>query len=135
MDSGRRQAPRYPFIAEAVVTEISSDTKLIAKTGPEYRRMLPRHAESHTARYAGSRPHLPRRRHIYGARQRRIYPPQYGHGRHIHKHRAGPANDPTKMDRKPEPPRVAHALACAPSNIFRNTKGSWHSRCSPGLWG
>src|SRR6266481_9480032 len=33
MDSERRQAPRYPFIAEAVVTEISSDTKLIAKTG------------------------------------------------------------------------------------------------------
>ncbi len=31
MDS--EQAPRYPFIAEAVVTEISSDTKLIAKTG------------------------------------------------------------------------------------------------------
>ncbi len=33
MDSERRHAPRYPFIAEAVVTEISSDTKLIAKTG------------------------------------------------------------------------------------------------------
>jgi len=33
MDSERRQAPRYPFIAEAVVTEISFDTKLIAKTG------------------------------------------------------------------------------------------------------
>jgi hypothetical protein len=33
MDSERRQAPRYPFIAEAVVTEISSDTKFIAKTG------------------------------------------------------------------------------------------------------
>jgi hypothetical protein len=33
MDSERRQAPRYPFIAEAVVTEILSDTKLIAKTG------------------------------------------------------------------------------------------------------
>jgi len=33
MDSERRQAPRYPFIAEAVVTEISSDTKLVAKTG------------------------------------------------------------------------------------------------------
>ena len=32
MDSERRQAPRYPFIAEAEVTEISSDTKLVAKT-------------------------------------------------------------------------------------------------------
>ena len=33
MDSERRQAPRYPFIAEAEVTEISSDTRLVAKTG------------------------------------------------------------------------------------------------------
>jgi len=32
MDSERRQAPRYPFIAEAEVTEIASDTKLVAKT-------------------------------------------------------------------------------------------------------
>jgi hypothetical protein len=32
MDSERRHAPRYPFIAEAEVTEIASDTKLIAKT-------------------------------------------------------------------------------------------------------
>jgi hypothetical protein len=32
MESERRQAPRYPFIAEAEVTEISSDTKFIAKT-------------------------------------------------------------------------------------------------------
>jgi hypothetical protein len=32
MESERRRAPRYPFIAEAQVTEISSDTKLIAKT-------------------------------------------------------------------------------------------------------
>ena len=32
MDSERRQAPRYPFIAEAEVTEISSDTKLVATT-------------------------------------------------------------------------------------------------------
>jgi hypothetical protein len=32
MDSERRHAPRYPFIAEAEVTETSSDTKLVAKT-------------------------------------------------------------------------------------------------------
>jgi PilZ domain len=32
MDSERRSARRYPFIAEAEVTEISSDTKLVAKT-------------------------------------------------------------------------------------------------------
>ena len=32
MESEPRHAPRYPFIAEAEVTEISSDTKLIAKT-------------------------------------------------------------------------------------------------------
>jgi PilZ domain len=32
MDSERRRAPRYPFIADAVVIEISSDTKLVAKT-------------------------------------------------------------------------------------------------------
>jgi hypothetical protein len=32
MGSERRRAPRYPFIAEAEVTEISSDTELIAKT-------------------------------------------------------------------------------------------------------
>jgi len=32
MDSERRHAPRYPFIAEAEVTEIASDTKLVAKT-------------------------------------------------------------------------------------------------------
>jgi hypothetical protein len=32
MESDRRHAPRYPFIAEAEVTEISSDTKLVAKT-------------------------------------------------------------------------------------------------------
>lgn len=32
MDSERRRAPRYPFIADAAVIEISSDTKLIAKT-------------------------------------------------------------------------------------------------------
>jgi hypothetical protein len=32
MESERRLAPRYPFIAEAEVTEIASDTKLIAKT-------------------------------------------------------------------------------------------------------
>jgi hypothetical protein len=32
MGSERRRAPRYPFIAEAVVTEISSDTELVAKT-------------------------------------------------------------------------------------------------------
>src|SRR5258708_16273920 len=32
MDSERRHAPRYPFIAEAEVTEISSDTKLVATT-------------------------------------------------------------------------------------------------------
>ena len=33
MDSERRRAPRYPFIAEAEVTEIASGTKLSAKTG------------------------------------------------------------------------------------------------------
>jgi PilZ domain len=32
MEFDRRHAPRYPFIAEAEVTEISSDTKLSAKT-------------------------------------------------------------------------------------------------------
>lgn len=32
MESERRRAPRFPFMAEAEVTEISSDTKLIAKT-------------------------------------------------------------------------------------------------------
>ena len=32
MDSERRRAPRYPFIADAEVTEITSDTKLSAKT-------------------------------------------------------------------------------------------------------
>jgi hypothetical protein len=32
MDSERRRAPRYPFIADAEVTEIASDTKLNAKT-------------------------------------------------------------------------------------------------------
>jgi hypothetical protein len=32
MDSERRHAPRYPFIADAEVTEISSDTRLAAKT-------------------------------------------------------------------------------------------------------
>jgi hypothetical protein len=32
MGSERRRAPRYPFIAEAQVTEISSDTELVAKT-------------------------------------------------------------------------------------------------------
>ncbi|SRR5712692_5676915 len=32
MDSERRHAPRYPFIAEAEVIEISSDTRLVAKT-------------------------------------------------------------------------------------------------------
>jgi PilZ domain len=32
MDSERRRAPRYPFIADAEVTETASDTKLNAKT-------------------------------------------------------------------------------------------------------
>jgi hypothetical protein len=32
MDSERRRAPRYPFIAEAEAIEVSSDTKLAAKT-------------------------------------------------------------------------------------------------------
>jgi PilZ domain-containing protein len=32
MGSERRRAPRYPFIADAEVTEIASDTKLNAKT-------------------------------------------------------------------------------------------------------
>jgi PilZ domain len=32
MESERRKAPRYSFIAEAVVTEILTDTKLVAKT-------------------------------------------------------------------------------------------------------
>jgi hypothetical protein len=32
MDSERRRAPRYPFIAEAEVIETASDTKLGAKT-------------------------------------------------------------------------------------------------------
>src|ERR1700693_3045873 len=32
MDSERRRAPRYPFVAEAEVTEIASCTKLSAKT-------------------------------------------------------------------------------------------------------
>jgi hypothetical protein len=32
MDSERRRAPRYPFIAEAEVTEIASETKLNART-------------------------------------------------------------------------------------------------------
>ena len=32
MDSERRHAPRYPFIAEAEVTETSSDTKLVGQT-------------------------------------------------------------------------------------------------------
>jgi hypothetical protein len=32
MDSERRRAPRYPFIADAEVTEIASDTKFNAKT-------------------------------------------------------------------------------------------------------
>jgi hypothetical protein len=32
MDSERRRAPRYPFIAEAEVTKIGSDTKLSATT-------------------------------------------------------------------------------------------------------
>jgi hypothetical protein len=33
MDSERRRATRYPFIADAEVIEIASDTKLSAKTG------------------------------------------------------------------------------------------------------
>lgn len=32
MDSERRRAPRYPFIADAEVIETASDTKLSAKT-------------------------------------------------------------------------------------------------------
>jgi PilZ domain len=32
MDSDRRHAPRYPFIAEAEAIEVASDTKLVAKT-------------------------------------------------------------------------------------------------------
>ena len=32
MESERRRAPRYPIIADAVITEIASDTKLTAKT-------------------------------------------------------------------------------------------------------
>jgi hypothetical protein len=32
MDSERRRAPRYPFIADAEVIETASDTKLGAKT-------------------------------------------------------------------------------------------------------
>jgi hypothetical protein len=32
MESERRNAPRYPFIAEVEVTDISSDTELVAKT-------------------------------------------------------------------------------------------------------
>jgi hypothetical protein len=32
MDQDRRRAPRYPFIADAEVTEIASDTKMSAKT-------------------------------------------------------------------------------------------------------
>jgi hypothetical protein len=32
MDHDRRRAPRYPFIADAEVTEIASETKLSAKT-------------------------------------------------------------------------------------------------------
>jgi hypothetical protein len=32
MDSERRRAPRYPFIADAEVTEIASCTKLSART-------------------------------------------------------------------------------------------------------
>ena len=32
MDSERRRAPRYPFIAEAEITEIESGTKLRART-------------------------------------------------------------------------------------------------------
>jgi hypothetical protein len=32
MESERRRAPRYPIIADAVVTEIASDTQLPAKT-------------------------------------------------------------------------------------------------------
>jgi len=32
MESERRRAPRYPIIADAVVTEIATDTKLPAKT-------------------------------------------------------------------------------------------------------
>jgi hypothetical protein len=32
MESERRRAPRYPIIADAVITEIASDTKLNAKT-------------------------------------------------------------------------------------------------------
>jgi len=32
MDSERRRAPRYPFIAEAEAIEVSSNTKLAAKT-------------------------------------------------------------------------------------------------------
>lgn len=32
MDSERRHVPRYRFVAETEVTEISSDTKLVART-------------------------------------------------------------------------------------------------------
>ena len=32
MDSERRRAPRYPIIADTEITEITSDTKLSAKT-------------------------------------------------------------------------------------------------------
>ena len=32
MESERRRSPRYPFMAEAEVTEISSDTKFVVKT-------------------------------------------------------------------------------------------------------
>ena len=32
MDQERRRSPRYPFIADAEVTEIATDTKLSAKT-------------------------------------------------------------------------------------------------------
>ncbi len=131
MDSERRQAPRYPFIAEAVVTEISSDTKLIAKTGDLsiggcFLDML-----NPTPQGTDVRVRISHDNTTFTALGRVAFIlPNMG---------MGVTFTSIEQDQQailqPEPPRVAHALACAPSNIFRNTKGSWHSRCSPGLWG
>src|SRR5258708_40061761 len=105
MDSERRQAPRYPFIAEAEVTEISSDTKLVATTsdlsisGCFLGMLNPSPQGSH----GRSRQNLPRKHHIHGPRQSHIYPPQYGHGSRVQQHRARPPGNPAKMDRIPKP--------------------------------
>jgi hypothetical protein len=108
MGSERRQAPRYPFIADAAVIEISSDTKLAAKTsdlsiGGCFLDML-----NPTPQGTEVRVRISHEGATFTALGKVVFIlPNMGMGVIFTSVEQDQQAIPAKMDRKPEPPRIA----------------------------